>query len=278
MKLPLVHIIILNWNNWRDTLDCVRSLASSSYRNIRIVIVDNGSTDDSVQQFKLNAPDCRLIRSSRNLGFSGGNNLGIEDAIRSDAEYVWLLNNDTKPDPHCLSALVAKAQSNPQLGAVGSVLTYMHAPDKVQAWGGGSINFVLGRSAHHTAPSNNQELTYLTAASLLLRTKALASIDLFDEGFFLYWEDADLSLRLRAKGWQLDVANDARVLHRESASLEGRLPARDVYYSRSIVRFFRKHSRVPQIPIALSFTTRVAMRILRGEWDRAGAVVKGTFT
>jgi GT2 family glycosyltransferase len=119
-------------------------------------------------------------------------------------------------------------------------------------------------------------LQYLTAASVLLRATAIREAGSFDQRFFMYWEDADLSLRLKKAGWKLAVAEDARVLHRESASLGKRSPTLDLYYSRSVVVFFRKHSTFPWIAIAVSAGGRLIKRLLTGHFRSALAIVKGT--
>jgi GT2 family glycosyltransferase len=275
---PSVAIIILNWQNWHDTLACVGSLRELRYDNFNIVVVDNGSTNDSAERIRKLAPDCNLVISERNLGFGGGNNIAIRQALAAGADFIWLLNNDTRPEPQALAKLVECAESDPSIGAVGSVLYYMDNPGVVQAWGGGSINYALGRSHTATQVSQSASLEYLTAASLLLRSSAIDQVGGFDPNFFMYWEDADLCLRLRDGGWKLVVAEDSRVLHRESASLGKKSPLLDYYYSNSVVHFFRKHSKFPVLPIGLSLVGRVGKRLLTGRLLNAWAVLRGTFT
>lgn len=270
--MSLVYVIVLNWNGWRDTSVCLSSLENLDYPNYEMVVVDNGSTDHSVEEIRKAYPQITLLETGRNLGFAGGNNVGIRYALERGADYIWLLNNDTVVDPNALTAMVEIAESDPKIGAVGSVLYYMNQPEKVQAWGGGRISLITGRSRHLLSPG---ELHYITGASLLLRTEALEQVGLLDEGFFMYWEDADLSFRLRQKGWAVAVAPDSRVLHKESASAKKGSPQQDILFNASAVRFFRRHAQFPLLPIVLGIGGRMLKRLLLRDWERIKSVWLG---
>jgi GT2 family glycosyltransferase len=275
---PIVSIILLNWHGWRDTIACLDSLSRLDYPNYHIVVVDNGSTDDSVARIRAAHPEILLIETSRNLGFSGGCNVGIRHALETGAEYVWLLNNDTTVDPQALQAMVQVAESDPGVGAVGSVLYYLDNPTAIQAWGGGWTSFWSGRSRHHLAPVSDARLHYLTAASMLLRRSAIQDVGLLDEDtFFMYWEDTDLSFRLRKAGWRLAVAEKSIVLHREHAATGKGSPLLARYFNESAVRFFQRHARWPIWPIAVGATGRVMKRVLRGDFGGAIATLRGTY-
>ncbi len=125
---PMVYIILLNWNGWKDTVECVESCRKLSYPDVRIVIVDNGSTDGSETRLRERFPDLELIQTGANLGFAGGNNVGIRYALEKGAEYVWLLNNDTIADAEALSALVQAAEDDQTVGMVGSKIVYHDDP------------------------------------------------------------------------------------------------------------------------------------------------------
>lgn len=270
-----VAIILLNWHGWRDTLECLASLEKLDYPNHRVLVVDNASTDDSVERIQAVYPDIPLIVNERNLGFGGGCNVGIRKSLEDGADYIWLLNNDTKAELHALTAMVEVAEADPKVGAVGSVLYYMDEPEKVQAWGGGYINFWLGVSRHHFVLAPENRLHYLTGASLLLRREALEQVGLFDEEFFMYWEDTDLGFRLRKGGWRLAVAEGSCIWHKESASLGKKSPLLDQYFNASAVRFFRKHAPLPAFPILIGVGGRMVKRLILGDWKRASCVLKG---
>lgn len=271
---PSVTCVVLNWNSWQDTVACLAGLRDIGYGNATVVVVDNGSTNDSVERIRQAHPAVELICTGRNLGYAGGVNAGIRLALQRGAEFVWLLNNDAKPLPNALSALVGKALEQPDLGAVGSVLMYMSSQTEVQAWGGGRVNCWLGRSSHATSRKEDSWFDYLTGASLLLRCAALAKVGLFDDGFFLYWEDTDLSFRLRRQGWRLGVAAESVVLHKVGASSGDRRRV-DRHSTASGIRFLRKHARIPWISVPLFLASRFANRIVRGHFARTTDIIGG---
>jgi GT2 family glycosyltransferase len=275
---PRVVILVLNWNNAKDTLDCLVSLRALVYKNYGVLVLDNGSTDDSVAMIRAGAPDIEVLELGRNLGFGGANNVGMRRAMADASEYVWLLNNDTTVDPNALSALVASAEANAKVGAVGSAVFRADQPTALQAWGGGCVNFWLGSSRHFTEPVPDDAVEFLTAASVLLRTAAIAASGAFDEKFFFYWEDAELCFRLRRQGWRLAVAGGAKVWHRESATAGRNRDTMDLNFSRSSVRFFKLYSRMPSVSIGVSSMLRLVKRAMSGEWSRVRAVWNGLTT
>jgi GT2 family glycosyltransferase len=265
---PQVGCVIVNWNGWQDTVACLDALRSIEYSRLFVVVVDNGSSDDSVARIQVAHPEVRLVQTGRNLGFSGGNNAGIREVMRGEAKYVWLLNNDTEPARRALLELVRTAESDFRFGAVGSVLHYAEAPQKIQAWGGGWINLWNGYSAHATAPPKpGRRLDFLTAASMLVRRKSLEDVGLMDDRFFLYYEDADLCFRLRKNGWNLGVARDAIVLHKVNASTGKKSSPTDRHFTASAIRFLSQYSPVPLLAAFLFLFRRVLHRTLAGRLE-----------
>lgn len=274
---PLVYVVLLVWNNWRDTLGCLNSLRGMSYGNWRAVIVDNGSTDDSVQRIRESHPPAVFIENGRNLGFAGGCNVGIRQAIEDGADYVWLLNADTTVEKDALGAMVNRALQDTAIGAVGSVIYWMDEPSKVQAWGGGYVNFWIGRSRHFGTRVNDSKLEFITGASMLIRRYALASVGLLDEGFFMYWEDSDYCYRMREAGWRMATAPDSVVYHKGSATFVGRGHLSDAYFTDSARRFFRKHAKFPSLSLWTGVVFSMLKRILLGRWKSVYAVRPGHF-
>jgi GT2 family glycosyltransferase len=269
---PLVYVLVLNWNNWKDTNKCLASLQGLAYTAWKVIVVDNGSTDGSVHHIRDEHPAVEVLELEKNGGFAKGNNAGIRRALERKADYVWLLNNDTTVSPDALRALVTKAESHPRLGALGSAIYSMAEPDRLQVWGGGRVNFWLGRSRHFVEPLPDQKIEFLTGASLFLRRSALEAVGLLDEGFFMYWEDADYCFRLRRAGWGAAVAGDSRVWHKEQGSVGKKSVLLDAYFNKSAKRFFARHAPLPLIPIWTGITLRVAKRLILGDWERARAV------
>jgi GT2 family glycosyltransferase len=273
MTRARVAIVVLNWNGWRDTLSCIASLRALNYTDFCIVLVDNDSSDGSVEQFQRALPTIPVLQTGANLGFGGGCNVGIKHALAQGAEYIWLINSDATVEPGALGELLSVAEKTPALGAVGSVLFDSGVASRVQLWGGGCVNLWLGRSNHRLVPGR---IDFVSGASLLLRRAALEQVGLFDsKQFFMYWEDTDLGFRLRKAGWQLGVAVGSKVWHKQSASLGLGNPLLDEYATRSCVRFLRRHAPVPLVSVCLTMIRMVVKRILVGRPDRLRAVLRG---
>lgn len=271
MKKPLVYIIILNWNSWERTDQCLQSVANLHYENSRTLVVDNGSKDNSRHLLQRLHPRVPCIPVERNRGFSGGNNVGIMRAIDDGAEFVWLLNNDTRVSEHALDTLVESTLEDPRVAAVGSILMGDEG-ETVEVWGGGTVSFWTGLPRSCSAEVAMAELDYISGASMLLRTSALEEVGLLDEGYFLYWEDTDLSFRLRRAGWKLAVAPGAMVRHRASSSLGFQSPEYDYHFSLSSRRFFRKNFRYSLFPISAGLTGRALKRLACGKRKNVAAI------
>lgn len=273
MRTPNVTVVVLNWNGWKDTLQCLNSLQQLSAPKPQILLIDNHSTDGSVAHIRQAHPDLEILETPSNLGFGGGCNVGIRHAMDRGADYVWLINSDATVEPYTLSAMVRLAEGQPAVGAVGSVIFELAAPDRVELWGGGWVNLWLGRSKPRMAPA---PLAFVSGASMLLRARALEQTGLFDaQRFFMYWEDTDLGFRLRRQGWQLATAADSRVWHRGSGSLGKGNPTADAYFVCSAVRFFRRHAPWPFLASAALVGSLLAKRLLLGQWPRVRAVLRG---
>ena len=278
----MVSCVVVNWNGWRDTLACLRTLACQSEQPLHVVVVDNGSTDDSILQIGRWIGEERacpttfsLLPSPENLGFARGANLGIQQALEADAEFVWLLNNDTECPGDTLRKLIGAARAD--IGIVGTVLFYHSDPACVQAWGGGRMNRWTGTAAHYLEPTGIDSDSYVTFASVLIRSAVFRELGLLHEGYFMYYDDSDFCLRMTTKtGWKITVAADTAVLHKESASTEG---PRDPFMEKTIavsgMRFLSRHAAIPWLAIPLFLSLKLANRARRGEWAACRAVLSG---
>lgn len=273
-----ISAIVLNYNRADDTLKCAASLSQLVMVRhpdveLTVRVVDNGSTDGSVQRLREGLVSANLLESPTNAGFAAGNNVGVLDALEHGADIVWLLNNDTEVEPDALDAILDAFQRAPHIGAVGTtVRTPPKGSGPVQAVGGGRVWPWLGRSRLNT---EGGRLDYLSGASLALRGDALRDAGLLDEGFFFYWEDVDLSWRLRSAGWRLAVADGAVVWHSESGTVGAASPRHREYALRSLVRFARKHSPIPLIPAGVGLVDVVARDLLKRRWVNLPAAVRG---
>ncbi|MCF8048524.1 MAG: glycosyltransferase family 2 protein [Desulfarculaceae bacterium] len=272
-----VHVVLVNYNGLPHVLGCLSCLMSQTYAQREIVVVDNASHDQSPQIIQRRFPQVHFLASPVNGGFAQGANLGIKLALEQGAEAVWLLNPDATAHPQALEALVRVLAGRPKVGAVASVLRWA-GQDRVQAWGGGNLSLITGRAHHITQAPKAGAPDYLCGASLLLRAEALGQVGLLDPDFPLYWEDADLSWRLRRAGWQLAVAPDSVVEHQPSTGLGDNEEAWHRLYTNGSLRFFRKHAPLPWLPVILSSGARLARRALQGRWQAAAGIWQGLFS
>jgi len=271
--LPEVTVIVLNWNGWRDTMDCLQSLQKLDYPRARLILVDNGSTDDSVAQIQRAYPDLDIVQTGSNLGFGGGCNVGIQRALERHTPWIWLVNSDSKVAPGTLRAMVQMAQQDAAVGAVGAVVFEMDCPEAIQLWGGGRVNCWTGQSRHRRSPG---KVDFVSGACMLLRSAALEAVGAFDQAtFFMYWEDTDLGFRLREAGWRLAVAEDAHLWHKQAASLGQDNPVREAMFARSAVRFLRRYAVWPTFSVGTMMGLLLAKRVFLGQFARARAVLKG---
>lgn len=220
-----VAIIILNWNGKEDTLECLESVFRLDYPNFEVIVVDNGSSDGSVEAVRDAYPQATLIENGANLGFSGGNNVGIRYALERGAEYVWLLNNDTTVEPDSLRSLVACAEAHPKVGMLSPVIYYYDEPEAVW-FAGGVIDWRTGRTNHLCVPgafsAADSEERYICGCAILIKRKTIERIGVLDERFSpAFYEDTDWSVRCVEKGFQLAIAKDAKIFHKGSVSTGG---------------------------------------------------------
>jgi GT2 family glycosyltransferase len=248
MKVPLVCIVILSWNRRTPLVRCLEDLRRLDYPSYSIIIVDNDSRDDSVAQVRERFPEADIVLNGRNLGYAGGANRGIERALQKGAEYVWLLNDDTQIPPSTLSQLIRGSQLEPGIGALSPVIYYQNEPERLQ-FAGAYVNVqnAVIRSARSVAEANRPEAgehQVLVGAALLVSAEAIRRVGSFDERYFAYWEDYDLSMRMREAGMSLRVVTEASIFHSETLpAVDGRTRAPYFYYlmTRNEFWFWRRH-------------------------------------
>lgn len=269
---PRVLAVTVNWNSPDDTARLLGAFRAFANPACEVVVVDNGSTDGSLDKLRTAFPEVRFLVLPANAGFGTANNAALREALDQQIPYVWLINNDALPDAGSLAALVARLEADPRAGAAGAVVVDDDAAARIQAWGGGHIRPWLGGVRLHRAPA--EPLEFLTGACLLLRTAALREIGLFDERFFLYWEDADLCFRLQKSGWNLVVA-DTRIRHRGSATT-GRNPRlRSFHSARSLILFLSNHERFPSLKSFTAIAFQSLLKCLRGNFSAAAGFWAG---
>lgn len=224
-----VAIIVLNWNGKEDTTKCLSSLEKLTYPHIEVLIVDNGSSDDSVEVFRKRFPHFRLIETGINLGYAGGNNVGMEIALKEGFGFLFVLNNDTVVDPGIVEAFLQRFSKGKE-GILGAKIYRMDAPEHLDHLGGKwnpkkmDFDYVGYRALDHPKWNAPQKLDYVCGAALMIRREVLEAIGLFDPRFFLFWEEADLCFRAKRAGFEIQHCPEAKVWHRVSASFTGGKP------------------------------------------------------
>ncbi len=266
----VVAIIILNWNNPDDTLACLRSVEDGDYPAVRTIVVDNGSTDDSVARIRTAYPDVEIIETGVNLGYAEGNNVGIRYALHSKPDYLCILNNDTKVTSDFISRLVEEAESDPSTGIVGPKMYCFEPSDMIFAagslveWNKGLLNqrgfWQRERSGGPLYADHPEDVDFIIGCGILIRRSVLEQIGLFDPRYYLNFEDVDLGIRTSRAGYRVRYTPHAILYHKVSASLGQSSPGNTYYMTRNALLFFWRNA--PTFLRWLS-VTYVMMRTLR---------------
>ena len=282
---PRVTVTVLNWCDAPATAACLDSLRGSTYPHLSILLVDNGSPEGSGDELHRRFPDVPFLQTGENTGYSGGNNRGIQRALEEGADFVFVLNPDTTLDPGTIDSLVDAAMSDDRVGAVAPTVARMDDPSK--SWyGGGAFDPMRALGVHWDAengPSASaapRAVTFCSGCALLLRADAIRDVGPFEESYFLYVEDTELSVRLTRSGWKL--LHDPRVRVYHDVPPEGAEPSpyQIRYRDRNRRRLARTHFGLAQRArfSAWFYATRaihLARYLVRGDLPRAGAILRG---
>lgn len=318
-----VCVILLNYSNAPDTIACLRAIAAMSPQPGLLIVVDNHSHDDSVDRIlkewrsfaspvllrqkgncvPASPPNVRhlfLLRTA-NDGFSAGNNSGIRLALQNkDCKAVWLLNNDTTPEPEALNALCQRMSQEASLGIVGSTLVYAHGRKTVQALAGSKLNKLLGTTSslgggmeieealRQWPPTRvEQQLDDIIGASMFIRRAVLETVGYLDEAFFLYCEETEFCMRARKAGFNFAWAPESIVYHKEGGSTGAESAAGGRKFSRSIlvdylglrnrVYMMRKHYPCALPLVLLSYLGVMLTRVRRDQANRIPLICRAAW-
>lgn len=337
---PRVAVVLVNWNGWADTLECLESVFRSDLPTLSVVVCDNDSGDGSLNHIKAwaegrldvavaadnplrtlsfpplpkplpyveytreeaerggdasaTAAPLVLIRTGGNLGFAGGNNVGLLFLLaRGEDDFVWLLNNDTIVRSDAVRQLVDTLRSDPTAGMAGSTLLFYDTPDVVQTLGGGSYNRWLALPEHLgafqpaiqevAAVETVSQMAYVAGASMLVSREFLLDVGLLSEDYFLYFEELDWAMRARGR-YTLAYAPKSVVYHKAGESIRTdplglhKSWLSDYHFFRNRILFTRKFNR-PLLPVVY-FALLVAMlrRARRRKWDRVRLIARLCWT
>ena len=249
---PLVSVVIVNWNGRVHLERCLAVLAVQTLERFEVILVDNGSTDGSVEMIQRQFPRVRMISNSSNLGFAAANNVGIR---ASTADHIATLNNDTEPRPDWLERLLAPALADPSVGMVASKMIFAHRPGTINSAGialdpAGIAWDRLGGEPDREGGAV-EEVFGPCAGAALYRRAMLDEVGLFDEEFFAYLEDLDLAWRARLAGWRALYAPTAVVSHVHSATGVEGSPFKNYHLGRNKLWTIAKNYPAPQLYLAL---------------------------
>ncbi len=277
---PLVHVVILTFNHYADTRECLLSLRKSDYANMHIVVVDNASSDGTPDKIRKEFPEITLIENSRNLGVPWGYNVGISYALSQGADYVMILNNDTVAAPDMLSQLVQEAQKRPECGVLVPRIVYYDNPERIWAVGGKYRRFppahvIVGHDTPIQEFPDPIELDYALTCALLISRETFEQVGLFDPGYFFYFDDWDFSQRVRDTGIKILFVPTAHIRHKVSKSVSS-VGSEQFWYTwgASATRFYRRHAS--NLPTTLIHIAYIALReSIKGNWKKMPAFFRG---
>ena len=249
-QIPSVYIIILNYNNPADTIACVEEAKKINYENYKIVIVDNYSTDDSEALIKDKFPHYTFIQTGANLGYAGGNNIGMKFAKDEGADYICVLNNDVITHPDFLQMLLKYLEANPDVGVVGPRVCEYDEPNLVQSTGAmldfrtGRVNVLNNRVPEEQVKGKVVPCDYVGGACLLFHTSILDKVGYFPEDYFLFYEETEWCLNIKQKGLKVICYCDAKVIHKGSASINQVSGLSEYFMYRNVVIFMKRNAKI----------------------------------
>lgn len=255
----LVNVFVLNWNGKKIILDCLHSLDKVTYSNVNIVLIDNGSTDGSVNLIKKEFPNIEIIQLKENLGYAGGNNYGFKN-VKIQSEYSIFINNDTLVSTNFINPLIEPLKNDTSIIQTAPKIFYADDPNLLW-FAGGYINLFFGWIRHRGIRkidkgqyNNSTLIDYATGCCICMRTKDFELFKMFDESFSMYGEDVDLSIRVRKAGGKIMYIPESNIWHKVSASIGGQFSLiKWKKKSMGRIRLIKKNINLIIFPLALIF-------------------------
>ena len=288
MNEPQVSFITVCYNGFKDTCELIESLQTHVHSvSYEIIVVDNASREDEATKIKELYSDIVTLRSESNLGFSGGNNLGIRVA---KGAYIFLINNDTYVESDGFHYLTERLESQKNIGAVSPKIRFAFPPQNIQFAGFTPLSYATLRneSIGFGCPDNGSFDTphtspYLHGAAIMLKREAIDKAGLMPEAYFLYYEELDWCVSLRRAGYELWYEPRFTVFHKESQSTGQSSPLRTYYMTRNRMLFAQRNLRGTERILSLLYQwtfvvpKNTLLHAIRKEWKLAHAVLRGTY-
>lgn len=234
---PLVSVVILNWNGLRHLQYCLPSVLATDYPSYQVIVVDNASSDDSCAYVQSSFPGVVLLRNAENLGWSGGNNVGIRYAMAQGARFIVLLNNDMKVHPRWLAEAVAAAEANPRAGVFGFQVFGEYGKEPIEHF---------DQACRDWQPARPQPAMHVGGCAMFMPAGVFRAVGLIDEAYFAYGEEDDLEARTRRAGFALTRVNVPLWHYSEGSSVRIRWKA-SVLTMRNRIRFLIKNESLGAI-------------------------------
>jgi len=289
-SFPLVYVLLLNWNGKDLTIECVDSLLKSNYPNYKILIVDNGSIDDSVKVFKQKYSDVEIIQNKKNLGYAKGFNVGLKAAYERESDYFLVMNNDTVIDSNAITELVKVAKNDESIGIVTGKVLYYDKPNVIQRAGKETGKYFLpGKHIGAGEIDNGQcdfikEFDFVDDVFWLLSRKLYKKVGGYDPTFFNSSEEADLCIRARKENFKIFYTYKAKLWHKDSASMGGGGSPRIVYYDtrNRIPLVYKNYNKRVFLQFYFSYLLSIciasAKSILKLKFKKSYALIRGVLS
>ncbi len=251
MNNKKISCIILNWNGKQYLKDCLDSVLSSSYKNLKVIVVDNASTDGSSEFIKNNYKKVVVIENKTNLGWTGGNNKGIKYALGKKTDFIFILNNDTQIDKKCIEELAKEIDEKDEIGIVGPKIFLKVNGKKTNriSFAGGKFKpnryfgvHIGNNKLDSKAYGKVKQTEFVTGAAIMIKNEVFKKVGLFDDKYFIYYDEADFCMRARKKGYKIFYVPTAHVYHDFSGTVELNSPFQNYYTTRNHYLFVEKNA------------------------------------
>jgi GT2 family glycosyltransferase len=290
VNLPDVSIILLNWNGLADTLACLDSLSRLDYPSFQVVVIDNGSSDGSPEAIRKAHPEVRVLETGENLGYVGGNNLGLDYACSRGSVYALLLNNDTEVAPDFLRRMVEFAEIDPMVGVVGPTIYYADPAEMIWSAGGQlerrtglTLMYGMDEVDRGQFGESPRKVDFVTGCALLAKTAVVKEVGKLDSRFFAYFEENEWCIRVAQAGYTIYHLPTARIWHKISPARREHSP--QVYYymtrNRLLFTWLANLGLSSWLSISWEYLQRLLSWSIRPRWrykaPQRNAMLRGIF-
>jgi len=262
MDKPLVSIITINYNQSSVTMDLLRTIRGLSYPNVEVIVVDNASPNDRPEIIKERYPEVKLIKSETNLGFAGGNNLGVMEA---KGDYLLFINNDTEVPRHFIEPLLETLEYHPDIGMVSPKIKFHWNPELIQYAGFTAMNpYTIRNSAigYHQKDDGRYDAAGDTdsihGAAMMVPRRIVEEVGTMTEQYFLYYEEHDWAQQVKRAGYRLYYQPASYILHKESIATGKNSPLKTYYLTRNRILYARRNFNRWQLAVSLTFQCLVS--------------------